>query len=85
MQSGMSRLAAVLRARETAACAELFCARVTGDMALDDGCGIVVPSGDYLTLSHSEYLPSGAPALKAGMSVLAAWVDGQAVVLGEVK
>ena len=82
MQSGMSRLEAVLRAREAGADAELFFARVTQEGALDDGCGIVVPKGDYLALDSARYTPAGDPALVAGAEVLAAWADGRAVVLG---
>lgn len=81
MQSGISRLAALLRPRADAAC-ELFCARVTPALELDDGCGLIVPAGDYLVCSHAEFERGETPALSAGMSVLCAWVDGRAIVVG---
>ena len=81
MQSGISRLAALLRPRDGGA-SELFCARVTPALELDDGCGLTVPAGDYLICSHAEFERGDSPALSAGMNVLCAWVDGQAVVIG---
>ncbi len=84
MQSGISRLAAVLRSRQERA-GELFCARVTPAMELDDGCGLTVPAGDYLVCSHAEFAPGTAPALSAGMEALCAWVDGRAIVLGTLS
>lgn len=78
MQSGISRLAAVLRARERTADRGLFCARISEAGALDDGCGISVPKGDYMALEC-------AGELKSGDEVLAAWLDGSAIVLGRVR
>lgn len=81
MQSGISRLAAVIRAREGQR-SDMFCARVTAALELDDGCGLTVPAGDYIVCSHAEFAPGENPALQAGMNVLCAWVDGRAVVIG---
>ena len=52
-------------------------AKVTSSRALDDGCGITVPEDDYLVIKS-------AGKLSEGMNVLAAWVDGCAVVIGVV-
>ena len=56
---------------------DLFMAKVTSSRALDDGCGITVPEDDYLVIKS-------AGKLSEGMNVLAAWVDGCAVVIGVV-
>lgn len=77
VQGGISALASVLRAHERTAARELFMAKVTSIRALDDGCGITVPEDDYLVIRS-------AGELSEGMNVLAAWVDGCAVVIGVV-
>ncbi len=78
MHSGITRLAEVLRARERTADSGLFCAKVSAAGALDDGCGISVPKGDYMALEC-------AGDLNTGDEVLAAWVDETAVVLGHMR
>ncbi|MGI6184833.1 MAG: hypothetical protein ACOYIH_12120 [Candidatus Fimadaptatus sp.] len=84
MQSGMSYLASVLRGRERSGGADMFCARITQNMSLDDGRGMIVPSDDYLVLEHAQYELGQGPALRPDMDVLAAWVDGQVLVLGSI-
>ncbi len=84
MQSGMSYLASVLRGRERSGGADMFCARITQDMSLDDGRGMIVPRGDYAALEHAQYELGKMAALSPGMDVLVAWVDGQALVLGSI-
>lgn len=77
MQSGISTLASVLRAHERTAARDLFMAKLINGCTLDDGCGITVPEGDYMVIKS-------AGKLSEGMNVLAAWVDGCAVVIGVV-
>lgn len=77
MQSGISALAAVLRAHERTPAGELFMAHVTKALALFDG-GITIPKEDYVALAS-------AGEISADMDVLAAWVDGRAVVIGAVS
>lgn len=85
MQSGISRLAALLRAHDDAGRGELFCARVTAEMGLDDGRGIVIPAGDYLICTHADFKKTDKPALEPDMNILCAWADGQPVVIGKFE
>ena len=78
MQSGISALASLLRARERTNACELFMAHVTKTRALDDGGGITIPADDYVALIS-------AGEISADMDVLAAWVDGCAVVIGIIS
>lgn len=86
MQSGMSRLAAVIRAQRAGeAAGDLFFAKVTPTLALDDGCGVVVPGGEYVVCAPAQDAIATAPDSDTGVDVLCAWVGAQAVIIAMVN
>ena len=85
MLSGIGRLAALISAQQGGGAGELFFARVTGTLALDDGCGVVVPPGGYVMCEGTQQAIASAPDSEEDVNMLCAWVGAQAVVIAQVK
>lgn len=85
MLSGIGRLAAVISAQRGGDAGELFFARVTETMALDDGCGVVIPAGAYLMCEGTQQAIASAPDSEEDVNMLCAWVGAQAVAIAQVK